>query len=210
MLPRSPLLAALAALAVALAAPAATAQASQSLTIEIRDLPATAQSNGTLVALPFTVHATVSGAAPCLSQSGQTAYTIALDAKVTNTTGNATRAQVNPKQVTIAGPVLLPAGGGSAERTEGATLLVYPGPYAGAGLNASVTVTASFSGGNGGCTGSTTAPAQDTADVRATFDPVPALYGNDGSGGNAMPAPGAVLLMAALGAAVLVLRRKQD
>lgn len=205
---RSPLLAALAALAVALAAPAATAQASQSLTIEIRDLPATAESNGTLLAVPFTVHATVSGAAPCLSQAGQTAYTIDLAAEVSNTTGNATRAQVNPRQVTISGPVLLPAGGGSAERTEGATLLVYPGPYAGAGLNASVTVTASFSGGNAGCTGTTTAAAQDSADLRATFEPVPALYGDDNSGGQAMPGPGAVLLMAALGAVVLVLRRK--
>jgi hypothetical protein len=209
-MPSRPLLlaTALAAVVAALALPASAQAPQQSLTIEIRDLPAAASSNGTLLAVPFTVHATVAGAAPCLSQGGQTAYTINLDAKVTNTTGNATRAQVNPKQVTIAGPVLLPAGGGNAERTEGATLLVYPGPYAGAGLNASVTVTASFSGGNGGCTGTTTAPAQDTADLRATFDPVPALYGSDGRGGTAMPAPGAVAVLAVLGLAVVALRRK--
>lgn len=207
-MPSRPLLLA-AAFAAVLALPAASAQASQSLAIEIRDLPATATSNGTMLAVPFTVHATVSGAAPCLSQAGQTSYVIDLDAKVTNTTGNATRAQVNPKQVTIAGPVLVPAAGGSAERTEGATLLVYPGPYAGEGLNASVTVTASFSGGNAGCTGTSTAAAQDTADLRAGFEPVPAsVFGDDSGGGQEMPAPGAVLLLVALGAVVLVLRRK--
>jgi hypothetical protein len=197
----------LAALLAALALPAASAQAQQTLTIEIRDLPATAQSNGTLLAIPFTVHATVSGAAPCLSQGGQTSYTIDL-AAAANSTGNATRAQVNPRQVTIAGPVLLPAGGGSAERTEGATLLVYPGPYAGSGLNASVTVTASFSGGNGGCVGSTTAPAQDTADVDAVFLPVPAGFGDSAEGGQVMPGPGAILVMAAVAAVALALRRK--
>jgi hypothetical protein len=208
-MPSRPLLLA-AALAAVLALPAASAQASQSLAIEIRDLPATATSNGTALAVPFTVHATVSGAAPCLSQAGETSYTITLDAKVTNSTGNATRAQVNPKQVTIAGPVLVPAAGGSAERTEGATLLVYPGPYAGDGLNASVTVTASFAGGNAGCTGTSTAAAQDTADLKAGFEPVPAsVFGDDSGGGPAMPAPGAVVLMVALGAVVLVLRRKQ-
>lgn len=198
----------LAAFLAALALPAASAQAQQSLTVEIRDLPSSARSNGTLLAVPFTVHATVSGAAPCLSQSGQTSYTINLDATVTNSTGNATRANVNPRQVTMAGPVLLPAAGGSAERTEEATLLVSPGPYAGEGLNATITVTATFAGGNGGCTGTTTAAAEDSADLRAQFDPVPAVFGDDGSGGQAMPGPGALLAVAAIGAVVVALRRK--
>ncbi len=200
---RSLLLAA--AVAAALALPA-SAQNQQTLTIEIRELPATATSNGTLLAVPFEVHATITGAAPCLSQ-GPTSYTIDLDAQVTNTTGNATRAQVNPTQVTIAGPVLLPTGSGNAERSEGATLLVFPGPYAGAGLNASVTVTASFSG-ESPCTGTSTPAAEDTAEMRATFEPVPPLYGGDGNGGQAMPGPGPVLLVAALAAVAVALRRK--
>src|ERR1051326_763976 len=114
-----------AAAAALLAVPAATAQAAQTMAIQIQDLPASAMSNDTVLAVPFKVHATISGASPCLSTTSGTQYTIDLSATVTNSTGgNITRAIVNPKQVTIAGPVLLPAAGGSAERTEGATLLV--------------------------------------------------------------------------------------
>ena len=133
MSPRSFLF--LAAVAALVAAPAATAQAAHTLTIEIRDLPASAESNGTALVVPFEVHATVAGAGPCLSGGG-TSYTITLSAEVTNSTGNRTTAIVNPKQYTMAGPVLLPAAGGSAEKTQEAQLTVYPGPYADDGLNA--------------------------------------------------------------------------
>lgn len=198
-------LAALAALALL---PSATAQApTHSLTIEIQDLPASVESNGTQVAVPFTVHATIGGAAPCLVATGGTQYTIDLEAEVLNSTGNSTRAQVNPRQITIAGPVLL-SQSGQAERTEEAVLLISPGPYSGDGLNATVKVTASFAGGNSGCTGTgATAATSDEAEIDAGFEPVPSLYGGEGSG-QEMPAPGAALLMAALGAVVVALRRK--
>jgi hypothetical protein len=198
----------LAALAVLAAVPAASAQAAHTLTIEIQDLPESAETNGTALVVPFSVHSTVAGAGPCLGASG-TEYTITLSAEVVNSTGNHTTANVNPKQYTIAGPVLLPAAGGSAERTTEAQLTVFSGPYTGDMLNATVKVTASFAGGNPGCTGGqATASAEDEAVLRAGFEPVPAGYGNGAAGGQAMPAPGAVLLMAALGAVVLVLRRK--
>jgi MYXO-CTERM domain-containing protein len=199
----------LVALVLLAAAPAASAQASQTLTIQIQDLPATATANDTVLAVPFKVHATVSGASPCLgAATSGSSYTIDLAAAVTNSTGgNITRAQVNPKQITIAGPVLLPAAGGNAERTEGVTLLVYPAPYSGAGLNGTIKVTASFAGGSGGCTGATTPAAQDTKDVKVAFLP-PQGYGSSTAPGNNAPAPGALLLLAALAAAVLVMRRR--
>lgn len=197
----------LAAVAALVAAPAASAQGAPTLTIEIQDLPATAESNGTALVVPFTVHATVNSAGPCFSQAGAS-YTITLDATVLNSTGNHTTAHVSPKQYTIAGPAMLPAGGGSAEKTTEAQLTIYPGPYADAGLNATVQVTASFAGGNPGCTGGQpTAASEDTAETKAAFTPVPALYGTT-PGGQAMPGPSAVLLMAALGAVVVALRRK--
>lgn len=197
----------LAALAALSFVPAASAQAAHTLTIEIEDLPASVESNGTQVAVPFTVHATVGGASPCLTTTSGTQYTIELDAEVLDSTGNSTRAQVNPKQVTIAGPVLLsPAG--SAERTEEAVLLISPGPYSGDFLNSTVKVTASFAGGNSGCAGTgATAASSDEATIAAQFTPVPSVFGAD-EPGQEMPAPGAVFLMVALGAVVLALRRR--
>jgi hypothetical protein len=197
----------LAAVAAIVAFPSASAQG-YTVSVEIQDLPATAESNGTALVVPFTVHATVAGATPCLSAGGSS-YTILLDATVTNSTGNSTSAHVSPKQFTIAGPVLLPAAGGSAERTEEAQLTIYPGPYAADGLNTTIRVTATFEGGNPGCTGGMqTAAAEDTADIAAGFEPVPALYGNSPNNGQAMPGPGAVLVMAALAVVALIARRK--
>lgn len=194
--------------AALLAAPAASAQAAHTVTIEIQDLPATAESNGTAAVIPFSVRATVAGAGPCLSSSG-TSYTIALSAEVVDSTGNHTTAHVSPKQYTIAGPVLLPAGGGDAERTQEAQLTVYPGPYADAGLNTTVRVLATFAGGNPGCTGGqATAAAEDSAETRVGFEPVPALYGTTPGSGQAMPGPGAVVVLAALAAVALLARRK--
>jgi uncharacterized protein (TIGR03382 family) len=199
------LLAVLAALALA---PAASAQTAHTVTIEIRNLPATAQSNGTALVIPFSVHATVAGAGPCLSSSGTT-YTISLSASVVNSTGNRTTANVTPKQYTIAGPVLLPAGGGNAERTQEAQLTIYPGPYSGAGLNATVEVVASFAGGNPGCTGGqASAAAEDSERVQAAFDPVPPLYGDAEDGQQVMPGPGVAALALALGLVALARRRR--
>lgn len=200
----------LAAVAALVASPAALAQGApaHTLTIEIQDLPATVESNGTQIAVPFSVRATVGGAAPCLTTTSGTQYTIALDAELVNSTGNSTSVHVNPKQVTIAGPVLLPQGG-SAERTEEAVLLINPGPYAGDMLNATVKVTASFAGGNPGCTGTgATASTSDEATIDAGFTPVPWVFGAE-EAGKEMPAPGSVLLLAALGAVVIAMRRRQ-
>ena len=198
----------LAALAAIALSPAALAQApAHTLSVTIEELPESVESNGTQVAVPFQVHATVGGAAPCLTTTSGTQYTISLDAEVINSTGNSTSAHVNPKQITIAGPVLLPAGG-SAERTEEAVLLISPGPYSGDMLNATVKVTASFSGGNPGCTGTgATAASSDEATLSAGFTPVPSIFGAEDAG-QEMPAPGAVLLMVALGAVVIALRRR--
>lgn len=202
-------LAAAAALLAMSFAPTLPAQApSHTLTIEIEDLPESVESNGTQVAVPFTVHATVGGAAPCLTTTGGTQYTISLEAEVLNSTGNSTRAQVNPKQVTIAGPVLL-SQAGQAERTEEAVLILSPGPYAGDKLNATVKVTASFAGGNPGCTGAgSTGATSDEATLSAGFTPVPSVFGGGEVSGPEMPGPGAVLLLAVLGAVVLVLRAR--
>lgn len=206
MSPRSILL--LAALAAIVAAPSAMAQGGYTLTIEIQDLPASAESNGTALVVPFSVHASVAGAGPCLSQSG-TSYTITLSAEVTNSTGNRTTAIVNPREYTMAGPTLLPVAGGDAERTQEAQLTVFPGPYADDGLNATVLVTASFAGGNPGCTGvGATAASEDSAEIRAGFTPVPALYGPGPRGGQAMPGPGAAVVLFALLAVAFVARRK--
>lgn len=199
----------LAAAASLVVVPGATAQVpGHTVAIEIQDLPDMAESNGTQVAVPFSIHATVSGASPCLATSGSS-YTITLDAEVVSSTGNSTTAYVNPKQVTIAGPVLVPAAGGNAERTEEALLVISPGPYAGDGLNATVKVTATFSGGNGGCPGGSTAASSAEAEVEAGFVPVPSsLFGGGRPPSQEMPGPGTVLLLAVLGAVVLVLRRK--
>ena len=197
----------LAAVAALAFAPAASAQAAHTLTIEIQDLPAAAESNGTALIVPFSVHATVSGATPCLSAAGSS-YTISLAAEVVDSTGNHTTAIVNPKQYTIDGPVLLPAPGGAAEKTQEAQLTIYPGPYADDGLNTTVRVIATFAGGNPGCTGGQATPAAEAmGQVEAGFVPVPALYGTT-QGGQAMPGPGDVLVMAALGAVVIAMRRK--
>lgn len=198
----------LAAAAVVLA-PAALAQApAHTLTIEIQDLPESVASNGTQVAVPFTVRATVAGAAPCIVATGGSQYTIELEAEVVNSTGNATQATVSPRQVTIAGPVLL-SQAGQAERTEEAVLIVSSGPYRGDALNATVRVTASFAGGNPGCVGTgSTAASSDEEQLAADFQPVPPLFGNGAAASQEMPAPGALLLMAVLGAVVVALRRR--
>src|SRR5262245_42569864 len=99
----------LAALAAIALAPSATAQSRYTMTVAIQDLPETVRSDGAQVAVHFTVHATVAGAAPCVTTTSGSQYTIALDAEVVDSTGSATVAHVNPKQVTIAGPVLLSA-----------------------------------------------------------------------------------------------------
>jgi hypothetical protein len=198
----------LVALAAVVVAPAASAQTAPTLTIEIQDLPATAASNGTALIVNFTVQANVASAAPCFSQAGSS-YTITLAAEVLNSTGNSTMAIVNPKQYTIAGPNLLPGGAGSGQRTTEAQLTVFPGPYAEDRLNATVQVTASFAGGASGCTGSGAIEStEDTAELQASFEPVPAVYGNAEGTGQAMPGPGAVLLMVALGAVAILSRRK--
>jgi MYXO-CTERM domain-containing protein len=198
----------LAALAALLAVPAASAQGAYTLAIEIQGLPDSASSNGTALVVDFSVRASVMGATPCLSSSGSE-YTITLDAELVNSTGNHTQVHVNPKQYTMAGPTLLPAAGGPAERTQEAQLTVYPVPYSGDGLNATVLVTASFSSSSSGCPGvPASSGAEDTATIDVGFTPVPALYGAD-EAGQEMPAPGAVLLMAALAAAAVVLRRRQ-
>jgi hypothetical protein len=199
----------LAVLTAVLAAPAAIAQLpAHTLTIEIEDLPSSVESNGTQVSVPFTIRATVAGASPCFVTTSGTEYTIDLAAEVLNSTGNNTFATVNPKQVTIAGPVLLSASG-QAERTEGAVLTISPGPYSGDALGALIQVTASFAGGNAGCPGTgATQAAEAEATVAAAFEPVQSsLYGGTGTG-QEMPAPGAVLLMVALAAVVVGLRRK--
>lgn len=198
----------LAVVAAALLAPTALAQTNHSVTIEIEDLPASGESNGTTLVVPFKVHAQVSGAPPCFSQSGASSYTIDLAATVDNSTGNHTTAHVNPRQITIAGPVLLPATPtASAERTEEATLVVNAGPYGGDALNATITVTATFSGSSGGCTGVQPAPASsDEATFGANFEPVRG-FGATETPGNEMPGLGATVLLLALVAVAMVARR---
>lgn len=197
----------LAAVAVALLAPTALAQG-HTVTVEIEDLPASGESNGTSLVVPFKVHATVSGAPPCFSQSGASSYTIELAATVTNSTGSQTSASVNPRQITIAGPVLLPAvPGASAERTVDATLIVNSGPYAEDQLNATVRVTATFSGSSGGCTGVPPAePASDEADFGANFEPVRG-FGASQSPGAQMPGPGFAAVLLALAGLAAAARR---
>lgn len=197
----------LAVVAAALLVPSAEAQ-NHTVTIEIQGLPASGESNGTSLVVPFQVRATVGGAPPCFSQSGASSYTIDLTATVTNSTGNYTTANVNPRQLTIAGPVLLPAvPGASAERTEDVTLVVNAGPYADDKLNATVQVTASFSGSSGGCTGTQPAPAaSDEATFRANFEPVRG-FGESQSSGAEMPGPALAFLLLALVAGFAIARR---
>lgn len=196
-------------LALLVLSPAGQAQApAHAVTVEIQDMPANVTSNGTQVTIPFAVVASVSGASPCLAtgSSGAT-YTIELEAEVVNSTGNSTSAHVNPRQVTVAGPVLLSPGGGSAERREEAVLIVNPGPYAGNGLDATVRVTASFAGSNGGCPGTDAAdPSSDEATVEAAFVPVQGF--GEPSPETEMPGPAAPLLLLALVAAVVLARRR--
>lgn len=197
----------LAALTLLLSASAALAQTpAYTVTVEIEDLPARGTSNGTELIVPFQVRASVAGASPCLSQ--QSSYTVTLDATVVNSTGNHTTAQVHPRQVTIAGPVLLPAvPGASAERTVPATLVVNAGPYASDALNATVLVTATFEGGSGGCPGASAAASSDEATLRADFEPVRG-FGNALAPGNEMPGPGLLALLVALVVVGIVLRRR--
>lgn len=190
--------------------PVAQAQApAHTVSVAIGELPASVFSNGTQAVVPFEVVATVSGAAPCLaSGAGGASYTIKLDAVLENSTGNNTFVYVNPKQVTIAGPVLLPAPGGSAQRTIEATLVVNAGPYVGDSLNATVKILATFEGSNGGCSGVSPAPASsDEASIRADFEPVRG-FGNSGTGGNEMPGPAFALTLLGLVALAAFVRRQ--
>lgn len=197
---------------VALLVPAGAAQRNHTVEVEILELPAAGMTNGTSLVVPFKVHATVNGAPPCLNQDGEATYTITLDAEVLGTSGNdrnATTAHVNPRQVTIAAPILLPAASGArAERTEDATLVVNAAPYSGSLLNATVRVTAAFVSSNGGCTGLEPAPAaSEQADFRAAFEPVPAGFGDPQARGNELPGPGLALTLLALAAVAMVARR---
>lgn len=193
-----------------LALPLAHAQApGHTVSVAIGDLPASVLSNGTQAIVPFQVTATVSGAAPCLATgAGGASYTIKLDAVLENSTGNNTFVYVNPKQVTIAGPVLLPAPGGSAQRTIEGTLVVNAGPYTGDFLNATVKILATFEGSNGGCTGVSPAPASsDEASIRTDFEPVRG-FGDSARSGNEMPGPGAALTLLGLVALAAFTRRQ--
>lgn len=193
-------------------APTGIAQQNHTIEVEILELPASGMTNGTSLVVPFKVHATVNGAPPCLNQDGEATYTIALAAEVTDTTGNdgnATTANVNPRQITIAAPILLPSvGGARAERTEDATLVVNAAPYTGDLLNATVRVTATFVSSNGGCTGLDPAPAASAQeDFRAGFEPVPAGFGDGDERGNELPGPAFALTLLALVALAMVVRR---
>lgn len=179
------------------------------VSVSISDLPATIQSNGTQVAVPFTVTAAVSGASPCLATGAAGAtYTVKLDAMLIDSTGNSTFVYVNPKQVTIAGPVLLPAPGGSAARKIDGTLVVSAGPYTGDFLNATVKVLATFEGSSGNCAGTNAAaPSSAEGILRADFQPVRG-FGSDTTRGNEMPGPALAFLLIALVA--LVAARRQS
>jgi hypothetical protein len=191
--------------AAALFAPSALAQ-NQTVTVEIQDLPASGLSNETALIVPFKVHATVGGG-PCVTGNTASSYTISLAATVTDSTGNSTTANVNPRQVTIAGPVLLPAApGASAERTEDAVLVVNAGPYSGDSLNATVHITATFAGSSGGCTGTTAPAASDQADFQANFEPAVG-FGEPADNGQKLPGVGLGLTLIALAGLVLLVRR---
>lgn len=180
------------------------------VTVDIQELAASGMTNGTSLVVPFKVHAAVTGAPPCLNQDGEATYTIELDAEVTGTTGNddnATAAHVNPRQVTIAAPILLPSAGTRAERTEDATLVVNAAPFSGDLLNATVHITATFVSSNGGCTGVGAAPASsDEADFQATFEPAQG-FGDTETRGNELPGPAVALTMLALVALAMIVRR---
>lgn len=183
-------------------------QAAYTVDVEITDLPASATTNGTVLTIPFNVTANVSGAAPCLgAASSGTTFTITLSAELVNSTGSSTFVNVNPKQHTIAGPVLLPASASSGARKSPATLLVDAGPYSGDSLNATVKVTASFAGSNGGCTGVPSAsPDSDEATFQGNFEPTVG-YGAPADTGQKMPGVGLGLTLVALAALALVARR---
>lgn len=176
--------------------------------IAIEDLPATVRSNGTQVAVAFNVTAVVSGAPPCVASPGASSYTILLSSDVTNSTGTQTASNVNPRQTTIAGPVLIPVTGGNGLRRIPATLVIQAGPYTGDSLNATVKVTATMTESSGGCAGlgsATFNTAEDSVD--ASFEPVRG-FGAPASQGQQMPGAGFALIALAL-AAVAVLRRRQ-
>ncbi len=179
------------------------------LDVQITDLPASIASNGTQVSVPFNVTATISGASSCLGAANSGSfYTIELSAELVNSTGSSTFVNVNPRQHTIAGPVAVPSAGGGSTRKSPATLLVDAGPYSGDSLNATVKVTATFEGSNGGCTGTAPAPADsDEATLRAGFTPAIG-YGEPADSGQKMPGAGLGLSLVALAAVVLLARRK--
>ncbi|MEK6975510.1 MAG: hypothetical protein AABY18_04115 [Candidatus Thermoplasmatota archaeon] len=190
-------------------APSAVAQA-QTVTIEILDLAPSGLTNGTSLIEEFKVHATISNAPACISQAQGSSYTFDLTAIVSNSTGNSTTAQVNPRQITIAGPVLLPPiVDASAERTEDVTLVVNAGPYSGDALNTTVKVVASFAGGNGGCTGATAAAADSAeAEFQANFLPVRG-FGTTETSGNELPGPAFTFTLLALVGIAAIVRRNR-
>lgn len=197
---------ALLALGALLILPATEAQVlpAHTLSVSIDGLPATASTNGTLLALPFTVQASITGNSPCVATSA-TSYTFNVAAEVLNSTGNATKVQVAPATFTVSGPNTAP---GSVSRTSAATLLLDPGTYADEWLNATVLVTVSSPGGNPGCTGSAaTAAAEAMHQFTASFFP-PQGYGSNGPVGQEMPGLPAPMLLLGLAAAVAMLRRK--
>ena len=180
------------------------------LDVQITDLPASGLSNGTQMSVPFNVTVAISGASSCLgAASSGSSYTIDLKAELVNSTGSSTFVNVNPRSHTIAGPVIVPSTGGSVTRKSPATLTVNAGPYAGDFLNATVKVTAEFSGSNGGCTGTApAAPDSDEATFGANFEPVSENYGSVESG-QKMPGLGLGATLVAFAAIALVARRRK-
>ena len=199
------------ALVALLAAPAVTAQAlpAATLTLSLSGLPSNVTSNGTLLALPFEVQAKVMSTGACASAptGASPAYTVSLAAVVKNGTSKNTTVSVTPASFTVQGPNLLQTG--SVTRVVSGTLLVDPGEYSTDSLAALVTLTASSPGGNPGCQGAMATPAATTSsDVATTFYPVTGYGTSSPSGGAELPFPGAPILLIALAAVVVALRRK--
>ncbi len=176
-----------------LAAPAALAQAERSITLSFVDLPTTATTNDTVLALPFTVHAVITGPA-CPSLMGAS-YDVTLSATVTNSSQNGTTVVVNPASVTFRGSTL-PVSSMPTNRDAAATLLVYSN-FTGMPVNATVHVTASFAGGPAGCAQTDTPAAEANQDVKGTFL-VPEGYSSSAPAGTDMPALPLVALLAVL------------
>lgn len=191
------------ALLAMLALPAASAQTgfTPTATVQIEGLPeGTVTVNETLAQVAFDVRLVVRNLV-CLDVQAQPIFTITLTAA----TGDEAEAGLSPEVVQFR--PRSQSLSGTYEEARRVNLFVRPSSPVPDGLNTTVSVTAELPGGNAGCQGLANIDgASQTANVTLAFSPSDNPLAAPAP--KEMPGPGLLIGLAAVGLALLAVRRK--